>query len=248
MGKTHEALEWAEKEYQISLPKASRGWDTAPGTKTPQQVFDNLDMERYQDLKVNLLTRYPDTPIKTILFTATTHGDGASTTAINFATTLARECHLNVLLVDVNLRTPSLHDVFHIDSNKGLSNVLSNSGKLQGHIHKIGPGGFYVLPSGSNHSVPVSLFESARFDRFLTIMRERFDYVIMDAPPFSQFSDARVICSKIDGVILVLKSGTTRRQVALRVKKEIEDSGGKLLGVVMNKQKYYIPRWIYKRL
>jgi hypothetical protein len=73
MGKTHEALERAEKEYQASLPKASHEPDTAPGTKAPQQAFDQMDMERYQDLKVNLLTRYPDTPIKTILFTATTH-------------------------------------------------------------------------------------------------------------------------------------------------------------------------------
>ena len=248
MGKTHEALERAEKEYQESLPKASREPDKARGTKAPQQALHQVDTERYLDLKVNLLTRYPDKSIKTILFTATTHGDGASTTAINFATTLAKDCQLKVLLVDVNMRTPALHEVFHIDQNKGLSNFLSNSGKIPGHIQKIGPGSFYVLPCGSNHSGPVGLFESARFDRFLKTMRERFDYVILDAPPFSQFSDSRVICSKVDGVILVLKSGTTRRQVALRVKKELEDSGGKLLGVVMNKHRYYIPRWIYKRL
>jgi protein-tyrosine kinase len=248
MGKTHEALERAEKEYQESLPKASREPYKAPGTKAPQQAFHQVDTERYQDLKVNLLTRYPDIPIKAILFTSSTHGDGASTTAINFATTLATDCKLKVLLVDVNLRTPALHEVFHIDQNKGLSNFLSNKGELLGNIHKVGPGGFYVLPSGGSHSGPVSLFESARFDRFLKTMRERFDYVILDAPPFSHFSDSRVICSKVDGVILVLKSGTTRRQVALRIKKELEDSGGKLLGVVMNKRKFYIPQWIYKRL
>lgn len=248
MGKTHEALERAEKEYHESLPKASREPGKAPGTETPQQAFYQVDTERYQALKVNLLARYSDTPIKTILFTATTHGDGASTIAINFATTLSKDCKLKVLLVDVNLRTPALHEVFHIDKQGGLSNLLSNNGKITGNIHKIGPGGFYVLPCGSNHSVPVSLFESPRFDRFLKIMRERFDYVILDAPPFSQFSDSRVICSKVDGVILVLKYGITRRQIAIRIKNELKDSGGKLLGVVMNKRKYYIPRWIYKRL
>ena len=124
MGKTHEALERAEKEYQASLPKASRELDTAPGTKAPQQAFYQVDTERYQDLKVNLLTRYPDTSIKTILFTATNHGDGASTTAINFATTLAKDCQLKVLLVDVNLKTHTLHGVLHIEENKGLSNLL----------------------------------------------------------------------------------------------------------------------------
>lgn len=248
MGKTHEALERAEKEYQESLPKASCEPDKAPGTKAPQQALHQVDTERYQDLKVNLLTRYPDKSIKTILFAATTHGDGASTIAINFATTLAKDCQLKVLLVDVNLRTPALHEVFHIEHAPGLSDLLTNNGKVSPQIKKVGPGGFYVLPCGSNHSGPVGLFESPRFDRFLKIMRERFDYVILDAPPFSQFSDSRVICSKVDGVILVLKYGTTRRQVALRVKKELEDSGGKLLGVVMNKRRYYIPRWIYKSL
>jgi protein-tyrosine kinase len=248
MGRTHQALQKAEKQYRETLPKESREPGKATVLETPQQAFDQVDKERYQTLKVNLLNRYPDTPIKAILFTAASHGDGASTIALNFATTLAKDRKLNVLLIDVNLRTPGLHEVFHIDKQRGLSNFLSNNGRTPGSIHKIGPGGFYVLTSGSRHSVPVSLFESPRFDQFLKIMRQKFDYVILDAPPFLQFPDSQVICSKVDGVILVLKYGITRRQTAVRIKNEIESSGGKLLGVVMNKRKYYIPRWIYRML
>ena len=150
--------------------------------------------------------------------------------------------------MDVNLRTPSLHGVFTIDHIPGLSDLLSNSGKVTSRIKKVGPGNFYVLPCGGNHSGPVGLFESGRFDRFLKIIRERFDYVILDAPPVPAFSEARVICAKVDGVVLVLRSGKTRRQVALKVKKELEEAGGKLLGVVANRKKYYIPEFIYKRL
>jgi Mrp family chromosome partitioning ATPase len=79
-------------------------------------------------------------------------------------------------------------------------------------------------------------------------MRESFDYLILDAPPVTIFSETQVISSKVDGVILILESGKTRRQVAQKAKKEIEAAGGNFLGVVLNKRKFYIPKWLYKRL
>jgi Mrp family chromosome partitioning ATPase len=94
----------------------------------------------------------------------------------------------------------------------------------------------------------LGLFESGEFDQFLKTVRKRFDYVILDAPPVPVFSEFRVLCSKVDGIVLVVKSDETRRQVALRAKKEIEAAQGNLIGVVLNKRKYYIPKWIYKRL
>jgi len=114
MGKTHEALERAEKEYQENLLSTLREplhkW-AAP----PKRTSNHTVIEWYEDLKTNLLTRYPDRSIKTILFNGTKHGGGCSTTAINFATALAKNSKLKVLLVDVNLRTPSLQEVFKID-------------------------------------------------------------------------------------------------------------------------------------
>ena len=248
MGKTYEALEQAEKEYQASREAPMAEPSPSGRPKPPKRASGRTAMERYQDLKTNLLTRYPDGSIKTILFTGTTHGDGSSTTAINFATTLARDCKLKVLLVDVNLRTPSLHEVFKIDKTSGLSDLLTNSGQMASPVRKVGPGNLYVLPCGGDHSGPVSLFESGRFEQFLKTMRESFDYVILDAPPVPAFSESRVICGKVDGVILVVKSGKTRHQVALRVKKELQEAGGKILGVVLNKRRFYIPEWIYRRL
>ena len=86
------------------------------------------------------------------------------------------------------------------------------------------------------------------FDLFLKTMGEKFDYIILDAPPVPKFSECWVLCTKVDGVILVLEAGKTRRQVALRAKKALEEAGGRLLGVVLNKRKYYIPQAIYNRL
>jgi len=79
-------------------------------------------------------------------------------------------------------------------------------------------------------------------------MRERFDFIILDGPPVITNPEIRFISSKVDGTILMLESGRTRRHVALKAKQEIETAGGKFLGAVLNRRKYYIPNWIYRRL
>jgi Mrp family chromosome partitioning ATPase len=123
MGKTFEALERAEKEYETKAPVISiKPRDDTPGP--PPRLESGLRAtDCYEELKINLLSRYPEKSIKTILFSGTTHGDGSSTTAINFATTLARNCLLKVLLMEANFRTPSLHDVFHLEPDHGLSDL-----------------------------------------------------------------------------------------------------------------------------
>jgi capsular exopolysaccharide synthesis family protein len=186
--------------------------------------------------------------IKTILFSGTTHGDGSSTTSINFATTLACNCRLEVLLIEANMRTPSLHKAFNVEPEHGLSDLLTNGTESAFCIKKVDPGNLSVVTAGSRLTDPVTLFESKRFFDFLKAEREKYDYVILDGPPIPSFSEARVLCTKVDGVVLVIEAGKTREQVAVRAKKELEEAGGKILGVVLNKRKYYIPEWIYKRL
>ncbi|NIO20777.1 MAG: polysaccharide biosynthesis tyrosine autokinase [Candidatus Aenigmarchaeota archaeon] len=248
MGKTYEALKWAEKEYQANRRVPSPEPPLSGRLEPPKRVSTVNDVERYQDMKTNILTRYPDGSIKTIMFVGTAHGDGTSTTAINFSTNVARDCQLKVLLIDANLRTPSLHDVFKIDQASGLSDLVSACGRVSSPIKKVGPGNLYVIPCGGNYSEPVTLFESKRFDQFLKLVRERFNYVILDGPPVHSSAECRVLCSKVDGVVLVVESEKTRRPIALRAKMELEEAGGKILGVVLNKKRYHIPEFIYRRL
>ncbi len=248
MGKTHEALERAAKEFQ----KKQQEFPSMPSPEAvvvpPRRPAIQSDKDRYEDLKTNILTRYTDGSIKTILFAATTHGDGCSTTSLNFATTLAKDSRLKVLLIEVNLRTASLHEVFNIDDNQGLSAIVKDESDVGGKIKKVGAGNLFVIPCGGKYTDPVALLESEQFSDFLEKMRDRFDYIILDAPPVPNFSECRALCARVDGAVLVIKSGKTRRQVALRAKRQMEEAGGKLLGVVLNKKKYYIPDWIYRRL
>lgn len=250
MGKTYEALERAEKEYEAgslkvsSQPKEETGRTAPP----PRRESCNGSADCYETLKTNLLARHPDKSVKTILFSGTAHGAGASTTAINFAATLARNCQLKVLLMEANLRTPSLHEVFHLEPELGLSDVLTNGTRLSACIKKVSPENLYVVTRGGKQAGPVGLFESERFGEFLKSVKDQFDYVILDGPPVPSFSEAQVICGKVDGVVMVVESGKTREQVAVRAKKELEEAGGTVLGVVLNRRKHYIPGWIYRRL
>jgi capsular exopolysaccharide synthesis family protein len=265
MGKTYEALKRAEKKHRDNELRADR----TPGTDlvkesettpdlpmvlhaelqtgaTQESVHEPLDC--FEALSTNMLSRHPDNPFKKILFSGTAHGAGVSTTAINFATTLAYNRGCKVLLLEANLRRPGFNKSFHIDKDRGLSDIITNGDDVISTIREIEPGYLSVVTAGTKHPRPVRLFESDRFDKFLLSMKELFDYVILDVPPFPSFSEARVLCRKVDGVVLVLEAGKTRKQVAVRAKQAIEAAGGNILGVVLNKRKYYIPNWIYRRL
>jgi capsular exopolysaccharide synthesis family protein len=254
MGKIQETLQRVKKEYEDRIPrlleKLEKRKDGATLPACLPAVVQGTEcyLDCYEDLKINLLSYHHDKSIKTILFLGTTHGDGASTTAINFATTLARDGQLNVLLIEANLRNPSLHEVFHVDPDQNRSGFPTDGNKANGGFKKVGPENLYVVTPGSKLSGPLSLFESQRFWEFLKTMRTEFDYVILDGPPLPSFSESKVICNKVDGVVMVVESGKTRKQVALRAKKEIEQAGGTVLGVVLNKRKYHMPKWIYKHL
>ncbi|UCF85173.1 MAG: CpsD/CapB family tyrosine-protein kinase [Desulfobacteraceae bacterium] len=248
MARTHEALKRAEEEYQENFLRGLGEPVEKEVSPPPRRAANRDDMEWYDDLKTNLLSRYPNGSIKKILFNGTFHGGGCTTTAVNFSIALARDPKLRVLLVDVNLRTPKLHEVFRIDHTHGLSDLSTNSDTMTYLIKKISQENLSVLTCGGNYSVPVGLFESAQFDHLLKTASEDFDYVILDAPPVPRFSECRVLCAKVDGVILVLQAGQTRKQVALKAKRTLEEAGAKVLGVVLNRRKYYIPELIYRQL
>lgn len=249
MAKTYEALRKAENDYHVKIVSNDRDpiAEIAPPPKSFGKNFGALDY--YETLRTSLMARYQDKGLKTILFNGTDHGNGASTTAINFSTLLAKEYKRKVLLIEVNLRTPSFKQVFKMDDCFGLSEVLEDSRKLERAIQKVGPGKLYALMCGGGMmDGMVGVVDTSEFDQFLAGMRERFDFIIFDSPPVPIFSEFRILCRKVDGVVLVLDAMRTRRQAAVRAKKELQDAGAKLLGVIINKRKYYIPNWLYKAL
>ena len=250
MGNTYEALQRAEKEFpklkmqtQTAVHSGEKYW-LSPQAKSPAVLSSN----GWHELQNKLLSRYPQKPVRTLLVTGTSHGVGVTSTVVKFAQSMAKAKNRKVLVVDANLKTPGLHHRYHFKPNGGVSDLLVNNGTNVFNFRRVGRKDLYVFTCGRKYEDGKCSFDSRRFDIFMNFARDKFDYTVLDSAPITSFSESQAICSKVDGVLLVLEAGKTRRQVAIRAKKELEEAGGKLLGVVLNKRRYHIPDWIYRRL
>jgi len=229
---------------------SSRGAYSARTSKFPAVINQSpLDPSAayYEELKANFLALHAERPKKTILFSGTVNGDGASTLAANFSKTLARDPELKVLLIDANLRNPSLHNTFSINHTASLATLLEQAVPGQSPF-RFEQGQVNVLPSGGKYSDPTSIFASREFSEFLREMQRTFEFIVFDGPPVFRASETRLLASKVDATILVIRSGKTRKQIAYRAIQELENAGGKVLGTVLNRRQYYIPDWLYKWL
>jgi len=251
MAKTLEALQRAEKEYHKNLlePAKNDDFEKQIVLRARRQLTTGPSLNQYEGITAKFLKNISNKDTKTILFTGATEGAESSTTAVKYATSLGGSNQFEILLVDVKMGSPNLHEVFNIENTfGGLSDLLTQKGKIDPLLKKVGSGNLYVLTYGQRYSGAESLFYTSRFNDFIEAVKMKFDYIIFDAPPVNGSAEAKALASKVDGVVLVIESGKTRSQVALRAKKELEEAGGMLLGVILNKRKYYIPNWIYKRL
>jgi capsular exopolysaccharide synthesis family protein len=248
MGKTHEALLRAEQELQKKLPQLTSQEQKSLLAYTSDPRKKLTTPKWYEELKTKLQTQHPNGSIKTIMFAGSVSGEGTSTTAFGFASSLAESYQMKVLLMDLNFRKPGINKFPDMKEKHGLMDVFLDTNGIESFLKGMNRGNLYVITNDGHFSTSTSFFESEWFATFLQKMRDSYDYVIIDSPPVTSFADAQIIGPRVDGVILILEAGKTRRQVALKAKTEIEAAGGKLLGVVLNKRKYYIPKWIYKRL
>lgn len=248
MAKTFEALARAEEELNIDMFNLTDERRRRPTLFRSQAVEHIENMACLESLKGNLLTCFSEKNIKTVLFTGTSRGCGVTTTAIGLATALTNDSNLRVLLVDANLRSPYLHRLFDIKPHPGLSDILFDEKQVEFEMRRIGEKQLYVLPGGYAYEKAVYPKESERLKHFLAMVHSRIDFVIIDASGLDNGSCLQLFCRMIDGVVLVVEAGKTRRSAAMRVKKEIEKTGTRLLGLILNRKKYYIPEWIYKRL
>jgi Mrp family chromosome partitioning ATPase len=248
MGKTHEALMRAEEEYQKKAVVKTTGPQTAVVPYRPHRDLLQHAPRWYEELKSRLEIKVPDESLKAILFTGSSHHTGVSMTAHGYADYLASAFPYKVLLIQITPDSTQTDQNDAIHQPNELSNMFCSYSKMASDSSQNSNGSLFAVSCTKEALKTNGLFQSIRLDEVLQSMRESFDYVILDAPPVNLFSETRMLCKKFDGVILVLEFGKTRKQVAQRVKQELETAGANFLGVVINKRKHYIPKWIYKRL
>lgn len=249
MAKTFEALIKAEKENQISENKV-KVLQIKPRPKPHIPVSFKAHpqvVEEYHRMKRTLLATVPDGKLQTILFLSSTNGEGTSTVLKNFAITLASSGDA-VLLVDANLRNPSLHDSLNVEKNNGLTELLFDNITFKDAIKKTQVNNLSVVTSGIPPSNPFSLFESKSLDYLIAQMKTQADWVLFDSPPINIYNDASPLATKMDGVVMVVQAENTRWEVAQSAKERIKNAKVNLLGVILNRRKMHIPDWAYKML
>jgi polysaccharide biosynthesis transport protein len=189
--------------------------------------------EAYYALRASVLFSSIESGPKTILITSSKPGDGKSTTVLNLGFSLC-ELEARVLIIDANMRHSTIHQTLGLGRNSGLSTYLSRNVAANRLIQRLGNSGLSFLPAGPIHPDPASLLSSPRMRSLLELLSEEYDYILIDSPSLAGVSDAAILSTMADGVVLVVQGGKSRRDVVSRAKNDLMRMGARVMGVVLN--------------
>ncbi len=189
--------------------------------------------EAYRTLRTNIQFSNFDGDMNVILVTSSGPSEGKSTTASNLALTMA-ETGKRVLLIDCDLRKPSLHKKFNISNNKGLSNLLIGQQKFNDVARKYNEN-LYILTSGTIPPNPSEMLSSRKMSNFLEEAKSNFDFVILDTTPVIAVTDAQILSTMVGGVLLVIAAGQAEIGAAQKAKELLSHVKANIIGVVLNK-------------
>jgi capsular exopolysaccharide synthesis family protein len=192
--------------------------------------------EQYRTIRTNINFSSVDKEITTIMVTSSGPGEGKSTTVANLAVVFAQQGN-RVLLVDADLRKPTVHYTFNFANTTGFTSVLTNEVPLDEAIRKTDVENLSVLTCGPIPPNPSELLGSKSMERFLETAKREFSIVIFDTPPVLAVTDAQVLANQCDGTILVVGSEKTEKEQAVKTKELLLSANGTLLGVVLNNKK-----------
>lgn len=190
--------------------------------------------EAYRTLRTNLEFSSLDKPLKTMVVTSAGPEEGKSTTLANLAVTMA-QADRRVILVDCDLRRPAQHEIFGVRNGVGLTTMVVDDEAMKAPpFQDTGIPHLRLLPSGPLPPNPSELLGSRRMGEIITFLSQEADIVLFDAPPIIAVTDAAVLASRVDGVLLVINAGTTKREHAQRAKTLLEKVNARLVGAVLN--------------
>ncbi|WP_333880290.1 CpsD/CapB family tyrosine-protein kinase [Lysinibacillus capsici] len=192
--------------------------------------------EQFRTIRTNITFSMPDREIKTILVTSATPGEGKSTNAANIGVVFAQEGK-RVVIVDADLRKPTMHYTFLLQNAKGLSNLLTRHFTISEVVNNTDIANLYVLTSGPIPPNPAELLASTLMGSVIEELKKEFDIIIFDAPPLLSVTDAQILSNKCDGTLLIVNSGVAENESVLKAKSSLEASKANILGVVLNNYK-----------
>lgn len=191
--------------------------------------------EQYRTIRTNIQFSTIDEEVRTIVVTSSGPGEGKSTTAANLAVVFAQQGK-KVLLVDTDLRKPTMHYTFNVNNAVGLTSVLTKAANIQEAVQE-DEEGLYLLTSGPLPPNPAELLGSKAMKDFTEEALQVFDMILFDTPPILVVTDAQILANKSDGTILVVSSELTEKESSLKAKELLLSAQAKIIGVVLNNKK-----------
>ncbi|AUJ60297.1 MULTISPECIES: CpsD/CapB family tyrosine-protein kinase [Bacillus amyloliquefaciens group] len=196
----------------------------------------SLVAEQYRTIRTNIEFSSVQTHLRSILVTSSVPGEGKSFSAANLAAVFAQQ-EKKVLLVDADLRKPTIHETYQLENVQGLTNVLVGNASLGETVQKTLIDNLYVLTSGPTPPNPAELLSSKAMGELIQEMYGRYSLVIFDSPPLLAVADGQILANQTDGSVLVVLSGKTKMDTVQKAKDALQQSKAKLLGALLNKKK-----------
>lgn len=194
----------------------------------------NPAAEAYRVIRTGIQFAQAGKELQTIALTSCTPNEGKSTTIANLAVVLT-QAGKSVLLIDCDMRNPTVHKNFNLSNKVGLSSCISMDTALSDAVQKTSIEGLYALTGGVIPPNPSELLGSEQMKNLLQRAKEQYNYVLIDTPPVMPVTDALIVSRFVDGMILVIASAEVKVEMARDVKNQLVNAGANILGVVLNK-------------
>jgi protein-tyrosine kinase len=256
MSKNFELMQQAGKEQEF---RPSRKLEPTPsvhfgnGGGNGHREADGLDLDQLAgEEALRLVQRVfllqAQEPPHMVAFAGIDHGSGCSRICVRVAETLAKNIRGSVCLVEANLRSPALPEMFGTTNHHGLTDSLLQEGPIRSFAKLVRGDNLWLLSSGALAADSANLLNSEKLKTRLAELRKEFDFVLIDAPPLTLYSDAIALGQLTDGFVLVLEANSTRREAALKVAENLRAAKIQVLGAVLNKRTFPIPESLYNKL
>lgn len=203
----------------------------------------SITAESYRSLRTNIQYSSIDKQVKTLVVTSSNAGEGKSTVAGNLAYTFFQNGK-RVLIIDCDLRKPSLHRKFNVSNEEGLTDVLVGTSKLNNVMKKIDDN-LYLLTTGTLPPNPAEIIGSNTMENFLEQCKINFDYIILDTPPILPVTDSKLLAIKADATVVVVRSEISKSKHVSQAFKELEKVNANIIGTILNDIEMYSEKLYY---
>ena len=234
-----------------SIPEPVRVFSKVTEEVQPNAIrfeLDQVDREETLRLVQRIFLQQTQNPPRTVLFAAVSPGAGCSQVCLLVAEALRANVKGTVCLVEADFRSPALPSRLGTTNHYGLSDALLKDGPIRSFAKPVHADNLWFLSSGSVTPDTPNLLNSDRMKARFDELRKEFDYVLVDVPSLSRYSDATAVARITDGIVLVLEANATRKEAALKIIESLRNAQVPVLGAVLNKRTFPIPASLYDKL